>query len=200
MSLEALFGDGVVGLELDPHVVVLGRDDFRDLGAAVLAVQLGVGGEAAAHLHVVVFAHLDAGGGRLFEHVHCGGGGATASGTFRQPTSLPSSSKASNCMEMRYCVGATTCHTQFLLGGYSLGQPGVLMVPFSLERRPPQAAAEGKRREEEEASVAAAASRRSTVPTSGIPEWLRAARRLSDGAEGGMWTPGRQTARRHNRK
>lgn len=41
---------------------------------------------------------------------------------------------------MRYCVGATTCHTQFLLGGYSLGQPGVLIVPFNLERRPPQAA------------------------------------------------------------
>lgn len=62
MSLEALFGDGVVGLELDPHVVVLGRDDFGDLGAAVLAVQLGVGGEAAADFHVVVFAHLDTGG------------------------------------------------------------------------------------------------------------------------------------------
>lgn len=58
-------------------------------------------------------------------------------------TSFPSSSKASNCMEMRYCVGATTCHTQFLLGGYSLGQPGVLMVPFSLESRPPQAAGVG---------------------------------------------------------
>lgn len=69
MSLEALFGDGVVGLELDPHVVVLGRDDFGDLGAAVLAVQLGVGGEAAADFHVVVFAHLDKGGHRrLFKH------------------------------------------------------------------------------------------------------------------------------------
>lgn len=55
-------------------------------------------------------------------------------------TSFPSSSKASNCMEMRYWVGATTCQTQFLLGGYSLGQPGVLMVPFNLERRPPHAA------------------------------------------------------------
>lgn len=69
MSLEAFFGDGVVGLELDPHVVVLGRDDFRNLGAAVLAVQLGVRGEATADFHVVVFAHLDTGGRRLFQHM-----------------------------------------------------------------------------------------------------------------------------------
>lgn len=53
-------------------------------------------------------------------------------------------------MEMRYWVGATTCHTQFLLGGYSLGQPGVLMVPFSLERRPPHAAANTGRLETHE--------------------------------------------------
>lgn len=138
MSLEAFFGDGVVGFELDPHVVVLGRDDFGDLGAAVLAMQLGVGRQAAAHFHVVVFAHLDAGGGRLVEHVHPGE--CLSRPRFTAPTSFPSSSKASNCMEMRYWVGATTCHTQFLFGGYSLGQPGVLMVPFSLERRPPQAA------------------------------------------------------------
>lgn len=97
MSLEALFGDGVVGFELDPHVVVLGRDDFRDLGAAVLAVQLGVRGQAAADLHVVVFAHLD--DARLFEHMHSGG---YVRRRFTAPTSFPSSSKASNCMEMRY--------------------------------------------------------------------------------------------------
>lgn len=58
MGFEALFGDGVVGLELDPHVVVLGGDDVRLLGAAELAVQLGVGGQPAAHLHEVVFADL----------------------------------------------------------------------------------------------------------------------------------------------
>ncbi|TNN50463.1 hypothetical protein EYF80_039332 [Liparis tanakae] len=33
---------------------------------------------------------------------------------------------------MRYCVGATSCQMQFLLGGYSLGQPGLVMEPFSL--------------------------------------------------------------------
>lgn len=55
-------------------------------------------------------------------------------------TSLPSNSKNSNFTEILYWVGATTCHTQFLLGGYSLGQPGVVMVPFSLVRSPPQAA------------------------------------------------------------
>lgn len=58
MGFEALFGDGIVGLELDPHVVVLGGDDVRLLGAAELAVQLGVGGQPAAHLHEVVFADL----------------------------------------------------------------------------------------------------------------------------------------------
>lgn len=55
-------------------------------------------------------------------------------------TSLPSNSKNSNFTEILYWVGATTCHTQFLLGGYSLGQPGVVMVPLSLVRSPPQAA------------------------------------------------------------
>lgn len=61
-------------------------------------------------------------------------------------TSLPSNSKNSNFTEILYWVGATTCHTQFLLGGYSLGQPGVVMVPLSLVRSPPQAA----RRKEKE--------------------------------------------------
>jgi hypothetical protein len=53
---------------------------------------------------------------------------------------LPSNSKNSNFTEILYWVGATTCHTQFLFGGYSLGQPGVVMVPLSLVRSPPQAA------------------------------------------------------------
>lgn len=56
-------------------------------------------------------------------------------------TSLPSVSKKSNCSEMRYWVGATSCQMQFLLGGYSLGHPGLVMEPFSLVRNPPQAAA-----------------------------------------------------------
>ena len=56
-------------------------------------------------------------------------------------------------MEMRYWVGATTCHTQFLLGGYSLGQPGVLMVPFSLERRPPHAAGNTQTHKEKDICV-----------------------------------------------
>lgn len=55
-------------------------------------------------------------------------------------TSLPSVSKKSNCSEMRYWVGATSCQMQFLLGGYSLGQPGLVMEPLSLVRNPPQAA------------------------------------------------------------
>lgn len=55
-------------------------------------------------------------------------------------TSFPSNSKNSNFIEIRYCVGATTCHTQFLFGGYSFGHPGVVIVPFSFVRSPPQAA------------------------------------------------------------
>lgn len=55
-------------------------------------------------------------------------------------TSLPSVSKKSNCREIRYWVGATNCQMQFLLGGYSLGQPGLVMEPLSLVRNPPQAA------------------------------------------------------------
>lgn len=42
---------------------------------------------------------------------------------------------------MRYWVGATSCQMQFLLGGYSLGHPGLVMEPLSLVRKPPQAAA-----------------------------------------------------------
>lgn len=59
MSLEAFLGDSIVGLELNPHVVVLRRDDFRDLSATVFTMQLRVGGEAAPDLHVVVFTHLN---------------------------------------------------------------------------------------------------------------------------------------------
>lgn len=64
--------------------------------------------------------------------------------TGQKRTSLPSSSKASNCREMRYCVGATTCQTQFLFVGYSFGHPGLVMVPFSLVMNPPQATARRK--------------------------------------------------------
>lgn len=55
-------------------------------------------------------------------------------------TSLPSVSKTSKSRVMRYCVGATSCQMQFLLGGYSLGHPGLVMDPFSLVMKPPQAA------------------------------------------------------------
>lgn len=55
-------------------------------------------------------------------------------------TSFPSVSKTSKSSVMRYCVGATSCQMQFLLGGYSLGQPGLVMDPFSLVMKPPQAA------------------------------------------------------------
>lgn len=37
-------------------------------------------------------------------------------------------------------MGATSCQMQFLLGGYSLGQPGLVIEPLSLVRNPPQAA------------------------------------------------------------
>lgn len=55
-------------------------------------------------------------------------------------TSLPSVSKTSKSSVMRYCVGATSCQTQFLFGGYSRGQPGLVMEPFSLVMKPPHAA------------------------------------------------------------
>lgn len=55
-------------------------------------------------------------------------------------TSLPSVSKTSKSRVMRYCVGATSCQIQFLFGGYSLGQPGLVIDPFSLVMKPPQAA------------------------------------------------------------
>lgn len=55
-------------------------------------------------------------------------------------TSLPSVSKTSKSRVMRYCVGATSCQMQFLFGGYSLGQPGLVIDPFSLVMKPPQAA------------------------------------------------------------
>lgn len=57
MGPEAAFGDRVVGLELHAHVVTLRGDDFRRLRATELAVQPGVRGQAAAHLHEVVYLH-----------------------------------------------------------------------------------------------------------------------------------------------
>lgn len=153
MGFKTLFGDGVVGFELDPHVVVLGGDDVRLLGAAELAVQLGVGRQPAAHLHKVVFADLGCVGGAkrlggdtglchpcntpVASRGDAGWRGTAPDGL----TSLPSVSKKSNCREMRYWVGATSCQMQFLLGGYSLGHPGLVMEPLSLVRNPPQAAA-----------------------------------------------------------
>lgn len=61
-------------------------------------------------------------------------------------TSLPSVSKTSKSRVMRYCVGATSCQMQFLLGGYSLGHPGLVMDPFSLVMKPPQAAGQRRQR------------------------------------------------------
>ncbi len=58
-----------------------------------------------------------------------------------QLTSFPSISKASKSRVMRYCTGAMSCHTQFLLGGYSCGHSGLVKEPLSLEMNPPQAAA-----------------------------------------------------------
>lgn len=60
MGPEAAFGNGVVRLELHAHVVALRGDDLGCLGAAELAVQPGVGGQAAAHLDEVVFTDLQA--------------------------------------------------------------------------------------------------------------------------------------------
>lgn len=61
MGPEAAFGDRVVGLELHAHVVTLRGDDFGRLRATELAVQPGVRGQAAAHLHEVVLTHLQGG-------------------------------------------------------------------------------------------------------------------------------------------
>lgn len=66
MSLEAPLGDGVVRPELDPHVVVQGGDDLGLLRAAELPVELRVRAQAAAHLHVIVFAHLMANTGQFY--------------------------------------------------------------------------------------------------------------------------------------
>lgn len=66
MSLEAPLGDGVVRLELDPHVVAQGGDDLGLLRAAELPVELRVRTQAAAHLHVIVFAHLTANTGQFY--------------------------------------------------------------------------------------------------------------------------------------
>lgn len=58
MSLEALFGDSVVGFELNPHVVALGCDDLGSLCSTEPPMKLRVGSQAAAHLHIIVFTHL----------------------------------------------------------------------------------------------------------------------------------------------
>ena len=58
MCLEALFGDSVVGFELDSHIVELGRDHLGHFGTTKLAVQLRLGGQATPDLHVIVFADL----------------------------------------------------------------------------------------------------------------------------------------------
>lgn len=58
MSLEALLGHRVVWLELNPHVVLEGRDDIGFLWAAELPIKLGVRAQPAAHFHIVVFTHL----------------------------------------------------------------------------------------------------------------------------------------------
>lgn len=58
VSFEAFLRDGIVRLELDAHVVVLRGDDFWNVCAAVLPMQLGVRGQTTPHLHVVVFTHL----------------------------------------------------------------------------------------------------------------------------------------------
>lgn len=43
MSFKAFLRNGVVRLELNPHVVVLRGDDLRDLGTTVFTMQLRVG-------------------------------------------------------------------------------------------------------------------------------------------------------------
>lgn len=58
MGPEAPLGDCVVRLELHAHVVALRCDDLGGLGATELAMKLGVGGEAAAHLYEVILTDL----------------------------------------------------------------------------------------------------------------------------------------------
>lgn len=159
VGLETLLGDGVVRLELNPHVVVLGGDDLGCLRSTEFPMKLWVWSQPTAHLHVIIFTHLMVDTRRFYllqrtkswpvklarflrKHSYI---------TYRQKkhhshwlTSFPSVSNTSNTRVIRYWVGATSCHTQFLLGGYSLGQPGVVREPFSFVMNPPQAAAGGR--------------------------------------------------------
>lgn len=59
VSFEAFLGDGVVWLELDPHVVVLWGDDLWDLSATVFTMELRVRWEAASYFDIIVFTHLN---------------------------------------------------------------------------------------------------------------------------------------------
>lgn len=58
MSSEAFLGHGVVRLELNAHVVVLGGDHIGLLCSTKLPMELGFRSEAAAHFHKVILAHL----------------------------------------------------------------------------------------------------------------------------------------------
>lgn len=58
VSLEAPLGHGVVWLELDPHVVLLGGDDLGFLSSAELPMKLRVRAQPTAHLHIIIFTHL----------------------------------------------------------------------------------------------------------------------------------------------
>lgn len=79
---------------------------------------------------------------------------------------------------MRYCVGATSCQMQFLLGGYSLGQPGLVMEPFSFVMKPPQAAAHGKQKKQQKNPKGMTEGDNALVPSkekpkSDVPSQLR---------------------------
>lgn len=58
MSREAPPGDGVIRLELNPHVVVLRRDDLRFLRSTKLPIELRLWAQTTAHLHIIIFTHL----------------------------------------------------------------------------------------------------------------------------------------------
>lgn len=66
MSFEALLGDSVVRLELDPHVVLLGGDDLGFLHSTELPMKLWVWSQPTAHLHIIIFTHLMVNTGQFY--------------------------------------------------------------------------------------------------------------------------------------
>lgn len=113
VCLKALLGHSVVWLELNPQVVVQGSDGVGPLCTTEPPMKLRVRTHPASHFHKVVLANL-----KWDTRIHHWNRRANKQMcNTEKPTSLPSVSKPSKRRVMRYWVGATSCQTQFLLGG-----------------------------------------------------------------------------------